>query len=153
MRNKALFPMFVDLSEKKAVVIGAGKIAARRVETLLDFAGEILVIAPKAEPAILQMAEEGRITYEKRPYDREDLYDADLVLAVTDDHLLNDEIYSACKCLGIMVNVASNQNKCDFHFPGVVKTDQVVIGINAGGRDHKAAKEMRQKLQQYLENG
>ena len=46
-KEKKLFPLFVDLTGKKAVVVGAGKIATRRVKTLLPFLGEIQVIAPK----------------------------------------------------------------------------------------------------------
>ena len=150
--NKLLFPMFVDISEKQILVIGGGKVAARRVHTLLDFAGEILVVAPEAEEEIVQLAKEGIISYKKRPYEKKDLNDADLVLAATDDLSLNDEIYSECRRIGITVNVASDKEKCDFHFPGIVKKGSVVIGINAGGNDHRGAKEMRQKLQQYLDS-
>ncbi len=144
--------MFVDLSSKKILIVGGGKIATRRVNSLLDFAGEILVVSPKASEDILKLAEEGKIVYENRHYSERDLCGTDIVLAATDDISLNDDIYNSCKDLGIMVNVASDRNKCDFHFPGIVKKDSIVIGINAGGNDHKGAKEMRQKLQKYLEN-
>ena len=115
-REKKLFPLFTDLTKKKAVVFGAGTIATRRVKTLLSFAGEIHVIAPEASAEILALAEKGEIVYQEKSYEREDLYDADLVLAATDDGKINEDIYSACKCLGILVNVASDQKKCDFHF-------------------------------------
>lgn len=46
--EKKYFPMFVDLTQKKVTVIGAGNIAKRRIETLLSFAGTIEVIAPDA---------------------------------------------------------------------------------------------------------
>lgn len=144
--------MFVDLSEKKVVVIGGGKIAARRVNTLLDFAGEIFVVAPEADETVLKLAEEGRIAYEKRPYKAGDLDGADIVLASTDNSSLNDEIYAECKRRNITVNVASDKEKCDFHFPGIVKKDSIVIGVNAGGNDHRGAKEMRLKLQKYLDS-
>ena len=144
--------MFVDLSEKRAVVIGGGKIAARRVHTLLDFAGEIFVVAPEADETLVKLAEDGLITYARRPYEPGDLDGADLVLAATDNISLNDEIYAECKRRKITVNVASDKEKCDFHFPGIVKKDSMVIGVNAGGNDHRGAKEMRQKLQRYLDN-
>lgn len=149
-REKKLFPLFTDLSEKKAVVFGAGIIATRRVKTLLSFIDKIWVIAPEASCEILTMAEKGEIVYQKKSYERKDLYDADIVLAATDDGKINEDIYSACKCLGILVNVASNQKKCDFHFPAVIEQDGVVIGINAGGKDHKKVKEIRQNLETYL---
>ena len=73
-KEKKLFPLFVDFTKKKAVVIGAGEIATRRIKTLLPFLGEIQVIAPKASEEILKLAEQGEVVYEQKCYDREDLY-------------------------------------------------------------------------------
>ena len=55
-REKVFFPLFVDISEKTCVVIGAGRIAARRIRTLADFCGDIRVVAPEAVPAVCAMA-------------------------------------------------------------------------------------------------
>ena len=133
-KEKKMFPLFVDLTEKKILVVGAGKIASRRVKTLLPFAGEITVEAPEAAEELLDLAEKGEILYRKKAYAREDLYDADMVIAATDSREVNEDIYSACKCLGIQVNVASDQNKCDFHFPGILEYDGVVMGFNGSNR-------------------
>lgn len=151
--NKGLFPMFVDLREKKTVVIGAGKIATRRITTLTQFCETITVIAPEAETAVQQLAADGEITYIQKTYDRDDLYGADIVLAATDDPKLNDEIHSVCKCLGILVNVCSDQRKCDFQFPGIVKADEVVIGINAAGTDHHKVKRIRECVEEAFARG
>ena len=77
---------------------------------------------------------------------------ADLVLIATDNRAVNDEIYKDCKELGILVNTASDQQKCDFHFPAVIQKDSIVIGINGGGKDHKRVKQIRQELQEFLED-
>ena len=53
------FPMFVDLSCKRLLFIGAGKIAARRVASIVDFAGSVMVVAPEADPSIQKLADEG----------------------------------------------------------------------------------------------
>lgn len=151
--KKGLFPMFVDLREKKIVVIGAGKISARRITTLTQFCETITVIAPEAETAIQQLAADGEITWILKTYDRDDLYGADIVLAATDDPKLNDEIHSVCKCLGILVNVCSDQRKCDFQFPGIVKKDEVVIGINAAGTDHHKVKRIRECVEEAFARG
>lgn len=148
--EKKLFPLFTDLSEKKAVVLGGGKIAARRIQTLLDFTGQLVVIAPQAVPRIEELAEEGQIVLIKKKYEREDIYDADLVLAATDDPAVNSDIYSACKCLGILVNTASDQTKCDFHFPGIICHDGVTIGFNGAGKNHGGVRQMREKVESFL---
>ena len=72
-KEKKLFPLFVDLTGKKAVVVGAGKIATRRVKTLLPFLGEIQVIAPKASGEILELAEQGEVIYQKKCYEYDQL--------------------------------------------------------------------------------
>ena len=152
MKSKQYFPLFVDISDKKIVVVGAGKIAARRVKTLVDFGASIVVVAPQIFPELEQLEQEHKITIIRREYQREDSYDAWMVLAATDNEKLNEEIYSVAKCLGALVNVASNQNKCDFHFPGIVKNDSYVVGINGGGRNHHGVAELRGKVEKCLED-
>lgn len=148
--EKKLFPLYTDLTEKKAVVIGGGNIAARRIKSLLDFVGELVVIAPGVQPEIEALAKSGELVWKQKKYEREDLYDADLALAATDDRKVNEDVYSACKCLGILVNTASDQNKCDFHFPGIINYDGVVIGFNAAGKDHKKTRQVREKVEEFL---
>ncbi len=148
--EKKLFPLYTDLTEKKAVVIGGGNIASRRIKSLLGFVGELIVIAPDVQPEIRELAKSGELVWKQKRYEREDLYDADLALAATDDRKVNEDIYSACKCLGILVNTASDQNKCDFHFPGIINHDGVVIGFNAAGKDHKKTRQMREKVEEFL---
>lgn len=149
----AFFPLFVDLSKKKVVVIGAGKIACRRIGILAEFVGQIKVVAPEINEGIKAMVVKWPIEIQKKCYDREDLYSADMVIAATDDERLNGEIYGVCKSLGILVNVVSDKNKCDFHFPGIVKTDELVVGINAGGRDHRLVRETREKIEGVVQGG
>lgn len=150
---KGFFPFFADIRDKKTVVIGAGTIAARRIRTLTEFCAHIVVVAPEANPQVQAMAQQGLITLRQKDYEREDLFGADLVLAATDNPKLNDEIHSVCKCLGIWVNVCSDQRKCDFHFPGIVKQDEVVIGINAAGTDHHKVKKIRECIEEAFAKG
>lgn len=149
-REKKFFPLFTDLTEKKIVVCGAGEVASRRVETLLGFAGEIVVVAPECSEKIRKLSQENEVIYKQKNYEREDIYDADMVIAATDNEKVNEDIYSACKCLGILVNVASSQQKCDFHFPGILEYDGVVLGFNGAGKDHKKVREVRQKTERIL---
>lgn len=150
MPDKKFFPLFVDLTEKKAVVIGGGKIGTRRAKALLPFVGSLVVEAPDFSTDILDMDGEGKLVLRQKAYERQDIYDADLVVAATDDEKVNEDIYSACKCLGILVNVVSDQKKCDFHFPGLLEYEGVVLGFNGAGKDHSKVKEVRIKTEQAL---
>lgn len=149
--SKPLFPLFTDISNYKIVVIGGGSIALRRVRTHLAFASDVTVVAPEVQEELQELAAAGRLRLLKKPYCREDLYAAQMVLAATDDRKVNDDIYSACKCLGILVNVASDRRKCDFQFPSVVLKEDISVGITGNGENHRKVKETRQKLEQYLE--
>ncbi|MDO4273170.1 MAG: bifunctional precorrin-2 dehydrogenase/sirohydrochlorin ferrochelatase [Eubacteriales bacterium] len=151
MKNKRYFPMFVDLSDKNIVVVGGGNIATRRVKTLLQFTRNITVVAPQMTLELLEMGKAGQIDSQIRPVKRTDFVRAYMVIAATNDGKLNDDIYRVCKEEGIYVNVASDKDKCDFYFPGVVMEDELVVGITASGLDHKKARRVREEIQKVLE--
>lgn len=150
METNGLFPMFVDLNGKKIVVYGAGKIAGRRINTLLMFGADITVVAPTCLKEIEILAKENKINLLKRQFEAGEISDCFFVLAATSDKEINDIIYNECEKKGILVNIASDLNKCDFHFPGIAKKDNIVIGVNAGGKNHKKAKEITVAMRNYI---
>ena len=113
------FPIFIDLSEKKILVIGAGKIARRRIGVLCQFTPNLTVIAPDSLPEVEALAEEGRIRLLRKSYEEEDIRGADIVFAATNDHDVNDRIHDDCRKRGIMVNVSTDRKKSDLYFPGI----------------------------------
>lgn len=155
--EKTYFPMFVDISDKKIVVIGGGPVAARRVETLCHFAEDIIVIALKFTESLLSLAAAGKICCLKRPYEEGDSSCADIVLAATDKRELNRHIWEDCRRTElkegrrILVNVADDKELCDFYFPAVVKKNDIVIGINSGGSHPGKVKEVRRKIAQEMD--
>ena len=149
--KEAYFPLFINLSKQKIVVIGAGKIATRRILTLSQFTNQITVVAIQTSDEIKALAKTRQVILHEKEYERHDIDDADIVLAATDDRIVNDEIYVAAKAMGILVNVASDKDKCDFHFPGIVKKQQLVVGVNASGENHKRVKTIREKIEQLLD--
>ena len=154
MREELYFPLFVDLTKKSIIVIGAGKIAARRVKSLLPFVGDMKVIAPEISSEITEMAaaSEGALVIEQRPFESSDLDGADMVLAVTNDKELNTRIGALCKEKKILVNVSHEKELCDFYFPGVVQKDNVVIGITASGKDHSEARKVTEQIRAMMED-
>lgn len=148
--KKHYFPMFIDISDKKVVVVGAGTIAKRRIRLLTEFTDRLFVIAPEVNRELRQLEEEGKLTILRKHYDREDIYDAAMVLAATSDKKTNHEIYTDCKCLGIPVNVYSDRTKCDFYFPTLVTNENVVVGLSASGREHKKSRAAAQKIAELL---
>ena len=101
------FPLFVDLEQKKIVVVGAGRIAERRIQTLLSFEAQITVIAPEASVKIRKLAKEGRLHWQQERWspEAESFLDGSLfVLAAVDDGAVNKAVFRACRARGIPVN-------------------------------------------------
>lgn len=137
----AYFPLFVNLSEKKFVVFGAGKIAARRVSGLLRYGAAVTVIAPKtgADMRALLSGNPGRLLIKERAYLPGELkhQQADYVLAATDNSKVNAAIVQECRNRKIPVNNASDSTQCDFYFPALVERDQLVVGVVSTDGNHK----------------
>ena len=144
------FPIFIDLSEKKILVIGAGKIARRRITVLCRFTPTLTVIAPDSLPEIEALAEEGTIRLLRKSYEEEDIEGADIVFAATNDHDVNDKIHNDCKKHGIMVNVSTDRRKSDFYFPGIAAKGDIVVGVTASGKDHAGAKRVSEQVRKLL---
>ena len=143
------FPLFIDLTEKKVVVYGAGVIASRRVETLLAFTSSLTVFAPEAS----ELVEEGYLVWKREAYQEGTIpADAFMVLAATNDAWVNTQIWKECKekQKHILVNVCSDRDLCDFQFPGIASRGDLVIGINAGGQDHRLAKTWTDKIKKEV---
>lgn len=148
--EKKYFPMFVDLTDKKVVIVGAGTIAKRRIRAMLEFTEYLTVIAPEVNPELRTLEEQGKLTVLRRAYEREDLYDAALVIAATNDKKMNEDIYAACKCLGIPVNVCNDRDKCDFYFPGIATCGNTVIGVSTNGREKRRQQALAEQIEQML---
>lgn len=142
--------MFVDLSDKNIVVVGGGNIATRRVKTLLQFTRKVTAVAPVMTADLQELGKAGLVNVIPRSVKRSDLTMAYMVIAATNDHKLNDEIYRVCKEEGIYVNIADDKDKCDFYFPGIFMQDELVVGITASGLDHKKARKVRLAIEQAM---
>lgn len=145
------FPLFVDLSQKNVLFIGAGRIAARRLVSIYDFVGSVTVVAPDCDPAIQKIADAGYITYHRRRFDENDLDGMDVAFIATGHAGTDVRIAGMCRRRNILVNAAGDQTLCDFFFPGIARKGPVVVGVTASGEDHKLAAETTGKIKKLLE--
>ncbi|MBR7088435.1 MAG: bifunctional precorrin-2 dehydrogenase/sirohydrochlorin ferrochelatase [Mogibacterium sp.] len=146
------FPMFVDLSKKHVLFIGAGKISARRLVNMYDFVGSVTVVAPDCDPVIQKLADAEYITYHRRRFDENDLEGVDIAVIATGHAGTDVRIAGMCRRKGILVNVASDESLCDFYFPGIARKDPLVVGITASGEDHKMAAEATAYFKKLLKD-
>ncbi len=151
MGDYPYFPVFIDLSEKKLLVIGAGKIARRRITMLCQFTPHLTVIAPEFLPEVEALAAEGKIRILQKAYEEGDLEGADIVFAATNSHEINARIHDDCRNRGITVNVSTDRSKSDFYFPGIARKGDIVVGVTASGKDHAGAKRVSEQMRKLLE--
>lgn len=144
------FPLFIDLTEKKILVVGAGSIALRRIRVLCGFGGHITVVARHIPDELRVLEQEYPVFLIGRAFGEADLEGKDLVLAATNDADLNRRISELCRARGIAVNVCTDASLCDFQFPSLVADGPVVIGINASGQDHHLVKQTRQRVEELF---
>ena len=139
------FPLFLDLTEKKAVIVGGGAVACRRAEVLLRFGAEVVLIAPRRKKDL------PGVSWQARPYAPGDLAGAALAVAATDDRAVNRAVGEEARALGVPVSVADAPAECTFFFPAVCTTDELSAGVVGRGADHartaKAARAIRAALE------
>lgn len=142
------FPFYRRIYGKKAVMVGAGAIALRRVKTLLEFGAQVTVIAPRAAEEIRRLDAQGTICWERREYRFGDCRGAFLAVAATDSRKVNRQVGQECTQSGVPVSVADCREECTFYFPAVIAQDSVVVGVCAGGLDHGLAKRTAQRIRE-----
>ncbi|MBU5472117.1 MAG: bifunctional precorrin-2 dehydrogenase/sirohydrochlorin ferrochelatase [Clostridiales bacterium] len=145
------FPLFINIKEKDILVFGGGNIATRRIKAMLPYGACIRIIAPEISEELQQLAEQnGNLILDYRKYKLSELQKPDFVLAATNDEKVNQTIFRECRHKGILVNVASNRELCDFYFPGVVQQGDITVGITANGKNHKKAAEVTEQIRKLL---
>ena len=126
----AYFPMYINLEGKKVIVVGGGKAALRKINSLLYFGAKIAVIAPKVCDDIKAIK---GINVHESNVALDILQNADIVVAATRRPEINAKIGTYCNDRGIMVNVADNKELSSFLFPGVIVRGDLVVGVTTGG--------------------
>lgn len=145
------YPVFLKLSGKQCIVVGAGKVAERKVNALLDADADILVIAPSATGHIEKMAESGRIVWSKRAYVSGDLDSAFLVIAATNHRQTNSRIWREATRREILVNVVDTPEMCNFFVPAVVDRGRLKVAVSTSGASPALAAKLRARFENELE--
>lgn len=140
------YPLFVDIDGATVKVIGAGKVAERKIETLLNYHAQVTVIAPEATDRIMHLAKHDDLKYLAREYLAGDVADAFLVICATDSREVNEQVYKEAIDNNILVNVVDVPELCNFYVPSIVKRGPLQIAISTSGAAPTVAKQLRKQL-------
>jgi precorrin-2 dehydrogenase/sirohydrochlorin ferrochelatase len=147
-----LFPIFLKLTGRRCLVIGAGNLAESKIESLRAANAAVTVIAPWASPRILDLAAGGDITLHQRPYEQGDVTAQKYFLVVTATNVpaVNRAVYQEAVAAEIMVNAVDDPPFCDFYFPSVVRRGDLQIAISTAGSSPALAQRLRKEINAQL---
>jgi precorrin-2 dehydrogenase / sirohydrochlorin ferrochelatase len=141
--NVVLYPIFLDLSGRRCVVVGGGEVANRKARKLLQARARVVVISPEIKPELESMA----IEVHRRPYEGGDLEGAHLAFAATDSREVNASVAREAKERGVPVNVADKPSEGDFALPSTLRRGRLQVAVSTGGASPALARRIRDELE------
>ena len=151
MANK-FFPVSIDLNNKNVLIIGAGKIALRKIETLLNYNCNIIVITKDIlEEKFLELEKNNRIKiFKNQKFEEKFLENIFLVIAATDNEVLNKNISQLCMSKNVLVNNITSKDDMNVRFASIYEKDDIQIAISANANPKKAV-EIKNKIKNIFE--
>jgi len=146
------FPVSIDLNNKNVLVIGAGKIALRKIEILLNYNCNINVITKEIlEEKFLELEKNNKIKiFKNQEFEEKFLENIFLVITATDNEILNKEISQLCMSKNILVNNVTSKDDMNIRFMSIYEKDDIQIAISANGNPKKAV-EIKNKIKDIFE--
>lgn len=145
------YPIFlVRLERARCVVVGGGCVAARKVAALRRADAQVVVISPSLCDPLRELAVRGSIEVLHRDYRRGDLSNAFLVIAATDDPVVNQQVWEEAKARDVLVNVVDDPEHCNFIAPSVVRRGPLTLAISTSGRCPAFSRHLRRHLEREL---
>ncbi|MFC4075770.1 bifunctional precorrin-2 dehydrogenase/sirohydrochlorin ferrochelatase [Salinithrix halophila] len=139
----------IDLESQPALVVGGGKVALRRVRTLLEAGAKVTLVAPEASTELIRLAGAKQIAWRKKIFASDDLGEAWVVVAATDDPEVNRFVAEAAGPRRL-VNVADQPELGNFRVPVRLQRGRLIFSVSTGGASPILARKIRDDLaEQY----
>jgi len=149
-----LFPIFLKLTARRCLVIGAGNLAESKIESLRAANARVTVIAPNARERIASMAQAGEVEWLQRAFQPGDVSDPSagyfLVVTATNDPAVNRAVYAEATSANVLCNAVDDPPFCDFYFPSVVRRGDLQIAISTAGASPALAQRLRKEINAQL---
>jgi len=146
----AKYPLYLELGGKRAVVIGAGSVGARKVKSLCDVGANVTVITKDVKDDFHEYCKGLDYQLSIEPYSKHHLEGTIIAIASTNNIELNRQIYDDCHQLGVLCNVVDVSELCDFYVPALVSRGSLQIAIGTDGQSPAYAGYVRRKLEKIF---
>ena len=144
------YPVFLEMKDRRCVVIGGGAVAERKVEGLVEVGANVTVISPGITDGLRDLLTQGAIRHVAREYQTGDLAGYDLVFVATDNSEINAAVSSEARSLRIWVNSADDPDHCDFILPAVIRRGDLAVAVSTGGVSPAVTRAIREELDEYF---
>jgi len=146
----AYYPVSLNISQRKCVVVGGGEVALRKVKVLLEHGADIEVISPDLCAELAALARNGEINIRNHAYETGGLAGAFLAIAATDDAEINRQVTKEAQSRAILVNVVDDAENSDFIAPSYLRRDGLTIAVSTSGQSPALARKIRSRLEQII---
>ena len=144
------FPVFMNLKKRPCLVVGGGKVAVRKILLLVKAHARVKVVAPEICEELGHMITRGEVEYYAREFTPDDIDNQVLVIAATNQHLVNKEVSRLCCQRKIPCNVVDQPDLCGFIMPSIIDRSPIQIAISTGGSSPVLARLLRTRLESYI---
>ncbi len=152
MTKNELYPIFLKVSKLNVMIIGGGKVGFEKLSFMLKSSpsANVVVAAKDFSKEIVALAKKYKVPLLMRPYSKNLLHKQHMVIAATDNTIVNQEIHSDAKAKQLLVNVADTPDLCDFYLGGIVTKGNVKVAISTNGKSPTMAKRLRQFFEEVI---
>ena len=141
------YPVNLDMTNKRCVVVGGGEIAERKVERLLECGAQVTVVSKSLTPVLKARKKTGQMDHIDRDYEDQALDGAFMVIGATNRNDVNERISKDAMTRGLLVNIVDDPDRCNFILPSLVQQGDLSIAISTGGKSPALAKKLRKELE------
>ncbi len=142
-----LFPIFVKMAARPALVVGGGPLAAAKIESLLMAGAAVTVVASEVTQEIARRSESGEIDWLERGFQESDVKGKVIVFAATGVRESDRAVFPACVNAGVWCNAIDDPEYCDFYMPAIVRRGDLQIAISTNGQSPALAQQIRKDLE------
>ena len=145
-----MYPVSLDIAGRLCVVVGGGRVAARKVRGILAAGARVRIISPELTSQLSALVARGSVEWLEKPFAAEDLSGAFLVFAATDQPSVQAEAVAAARAHNLLVNVADDPEACNFQVPAVLRRGDLSISIATNGKTPAVAALVRRRLEEVV---
>lgn len=146
------YPIMLDIKNRKCGVIGGGKVAYRKIISLLECGAKVVVISKEIISDVKTLIDEKKVEYLNENYNPKYIADLYIVYAATNEITVNKEIYKHCIEKNILVNVVDEPDICNFIVPSKIQKGDLTISVSTNGKSPMLARKIREDLEEIYDD-